>query len=490
MINSKLMKSIDEVKYLSAENTWRYRPIIRIFYKNYEKMKYWLYKEDIFEELKRYEEFKDYTLDNLKYDLDTLVENKNLLTLQDTSKVKTIEEFKNKQFRYQLSDYTVEIERMVIRLERLSTENHGSLEATLIERFKENLERLGNIKYKDSKEINDWWRALNNDFKNLNENYQDYIRGFYSPKAEELMQTTEFLIFKERLIKYLREFIKELQLNAFRIEKLLAPINIEEITEIILRVLEYEKTIPRLDYTIDEGEFIETNLGRWKSINDWFISKGNGRSDCEKLLDFTNEIIMKITRYAAQISERRNSSANRKMEYRKLLKLFYSSRDIEEAGKLSALTIGLFNMRHIRGNSIRETESINSSIYEEKPHEIVIKPRVKTYRERNIKNPIKDKGDRKAELQRELMENRQKEREVIEALIVDGTIDFSRLPEITSFQRHTLLRWLSKGNNNKSSRGRTEYGGDYEIVKISSENIRVMCEDGEFTMPHFILKFH
>jgi uncharacterized protein (TIGR02677 family) len=145
VIDKKTMKEIRETKYLSVENTWRYRPIIRTFYKNYEKMKYWLYKEDIFEELKKYEEFKDYTLDNLKYDLDTLVDNKNLLTLQDTSRVKTADEFKNKQFRYQLSPYTIEIERMVIRLENLATENHASLEPTLIERFKAELIKVNEM---------------------------------------------------------------------------------------------------------------------------------------------------------------------------------------------------------------------------------------------------------------------------------------------------------------------------------------------------------
>ena len=34
----------------------------------------------------------------------------------------SIEEFKNKKYRYQLTDYSVEIERMVIRLENLSIE--------------------------------------------------------------------------------------------------------------------------------------------------------------------------------------------------------------------------------------------------------------------------------------------------------------------------------------------------------------------------------
>lgn len=50
-----------------------------------------------------------------------LVEWKNLNTIQDTRKVSSIEEFKNKKFRYQMSKYSVEIERLVLRLENLCT---------------------------------------------------------------------------------------------------------------------------------------------------------------------------------------------------------------------------------------------------------------------------------------------------------------------------------------------------------------------------------
>lgn len=41
-----------EAKYLNVENTDRYRPIIRLFYLKYEKLKYWMYQEEVFAELK------------------------------------------------------------------------------------------------------------------------------------------------------------------------------------------------------------------------------------------------------------------------------------------------------------------------------------------------------------------------------------------------------------------------------------------------------
>ena len=51
-ITNKLTKQITETAYLSTENTNRYRPIMRFFYRKYEQAENWLYKEDVYNELK------------------------------------------------------------------------------------------------------------------------------------------------------------------------------------------------------------------------------------------------------------------------------------------------------------------------------------------------------------------------------------------------------------------------------------------------------
>ena len=127
-IQDKMRKPMLEAKYLNVENTDRYRPIIRLFYLKYEKLKYWLYQEEVFEELKEDPYFADYTMEQCQQDLAALASWGNLVTIQDTRKVTTIEEFRNKKFRYQLSETAVEIERMVIRIEnRLLRALHWSL---------------------------------------------------------------------------------------------------------------------------------------------------------------------------------------------------------------------------------------------------------------------------------------------------------------------------------------------------------------------------
>ena len=51
----------------------------------------------------------------------------------------------------------------------------------------------------------------------------------------------------------------------------------------------------------------------------------------------------------------------------------------------------MFNTRHIKGNFVRDTDSINSSLIEEKSNEYEVKPRIREYREKQSKTAIIDK---------------------------------------------------------------------------------------------------
>ncbi|OGO79112.1 MAG: TIGR02677 family protein, partial [Clostridiales bacterium GWB2_37_7] len=475
-LDAKQKKQLEETKYLSTDNTWRYRTITRIMYKCYEKMKYILYKEDIMIQLKEFEDFENYSMDNLKADLDALTTWKNLLATSDSSKVKSIDEFKNKEFRYQLSPYTIEIERMLINLENMTVENNASLEASMVERFKNDLSETATIFTKENKEIYNWWKKLNSDFRELNQNYQDYISRFYSPKTEEMIKTTEFLLYKEGFINYLRDFIRGLQTNSLMIKEILKAISDDVINKIIDASYQYERSISAQE--IKEEEYKDVNLGRFLSMKEWFISYNNRAPLIEQLIDNTNEIIRKITRFAAQIADKRGASSNRKEEYRKLAALFDKCSNIEEAHKLSSLVFGVFGMKHIKANPLRATESINSSIYEEEPSRIILKPRVRNYREKLTRRPIADKSELKLKKLTSILQSRKREEEIIMRLVSNNQVDFNKLPTISSADRNVLLRWLSRAKGIKGGNVKTEYGKGYRIVESEEGgSVRVECED-------------
>ena len=140
----------------------------------------------------------------------------------------------------------MEMERMVIRVENLFLEN-SSLEPTLMERIRISLKQMESFANEPDEKLYSWWNDLNADFKRLNQNYQDYMRELNSAKAEELMQTKDFLLFKDRLIEYLRSFVKSLQNNASVIEQYLHRLDQDLKERTLTRISEYTFAIPRVD---------------------------------------------------------------------------------------------------------------------------------------------------------------------------------------------------------------------------------------------------
>ena len=492
-ITSKTTKKITEASYLCMGNSFRYRAIIRIAYKKYEKMKYSLYKEEIFDDIKKINGFEEYTLDDLKQDLDALENWGNFITIQDTAKTRTLEEFKNRRFRYQLSTTTIELERTLIKIENIKETSRGSLEISLIERFKETLEQIKVLEEFDSSKIYSWWEMLNRDFKHLNENYQDYISKFYSPKTEELLKTNEFLIFKESFIKYLREFIKGLQINVPNIKYLLNHINDEEakIRWIVQNIIKYEKENIALETDYNEKESYELHYGRYLSMREWFIGASGNISMADNLLESTSEIIRKITRYALQIVEMQTSGGSRKGEYKALIEMFNKCIDINEAHKLSSVVFGVMSSKHIGCDIERETENINSGIYEEKATTVIVQPSNRYRAKTANRNSVKEKMEAKKVMAKQILEKRQREKEIIESKIVNNRLSFKELDNITAEERRIFLTWLSYSLNKKGQEWiRNEYGRYYKIAnKNETEKITLKCEDGDFIMPAYEIIF-
>ena len=488
-IQEKTRKPMMEAKYLNVENTDRYRPIIRLFYLKYEKLKYWMYQEEVFAELKEDPYFSEYTMEQCQQDLTALAGWGNLVTIQDTRKVTTIEEFKNKKFRYQLSEVAVEIERMAIRIENLFIEG-SSLEPTLLERLRIYIGKLEEIGNEKEELLYGWWNDLNNDFIRLNQNYQDYMRELNSVKAEELMKTKEFLLFKDRLIEYLRSFVKSLQVNATSIEQKIRTVKQETIENILKRVTAYELEIPRIDAEVDEKMIYDKVKGRWESISQWFAGKEGLESEAGKVFDTTNEIIRKITRYATRISEMSNQGANRREEYKKLAQMFGKCKDIQEAHRLSAMVFGVEKPFHLKGEMHRETDSIHSGVYEEKGYVVTVSPRVRTYKEKAKRSGIVDRSRQKEEMRLAMIKSLEEERMLLNSYIQNGKLEFAKLPVIKPQVRDMFLLWLSKALENKNHCAKTEDGRIYRIEQPETQKYCALeCTDGVFQMPAYTIVF-
>ena len=350
---------IDEASYLSVLNAPVYRKIMRCFYREYEKMNFQLYKEDIFDLLKKDNEFENYTMEQLVLDLNALVKWKNLTPIQDPGRVYTIADYKNKQYQYTMSEYAVEIERLTVRLENIFVES-GNLSTNFFLRLEKSLNEAPEMKTATLKEVNEWWRLLQEDFKRLNQNYQDYLRDFYSGKTEQLMKSVEFVVHKDKFIKYLTEFVQEIQRHSHRIERILKT-NLSDIEEQILeKVIQSELDIPHALLEIHgnaEPSIRENVYGKWTSLKHWFIGSDQHECECKKVLKVTNDVIRSIIQNAALIVQIQNWGISRKDDYKKFLQLFLNCEDMNEAGKLSAHVFGIQKIQHFKTIQPRESQT-------------------------------------------------------------------------------------------------------------------------------------
>lgn len=484
-------EQINETSYLSVQNAPVYRKIMRCFYREYEKMHFQLYKEDVFRLLKEDEAFDMYSMEQLVLDLEALVKWKNLTPIQDPGKVYTIADYKNKQYRYTMSEYAVEIERLTVRLENLFLES-GNLSMNFFVRLERSLDETESMENAELRTVNEWWQTLQEDFKRLNQNYQDYLRDFYSGKTEKLMKSVEFMVHKDKFIKYLNEFVQELQRHSKRMEQLLEK-NTERMENMILeRVVESELDIPHALLEMHgnaEPSVRENVYGKWHSLKNWFVDGQGQECEAKKVLKITSDIIRNIIQNAALIVQVQNWGISRKDDYKKFLELFLKCEDLGEAHKLSAHVFGMQQIEHYKTNFPREEDGINNSVYQEDPSMFLMKPHTRGYRERKDRTGFADKSLEKMAQRESYLRRAQRQKEVVLRYIREQKIRFAEIDEVVSEDTRTIfLQWIAQANMSSEKTGRTEYGQEYRLKKKEGSCV-LKCEDGNLKMPDYILEF-
>jgi uncharacterized protein (TIGR02677 family) len=488
-MDSSWLKPISEAKYLAADNAYRYRGILRYFYMQHERMRQYLFPEEVFAFLKEHEEFRNFTEDDLQQDLDQLVKWKNLIARQETVNIRTIEEFKKKRFRYQCSPYTVEIERMIRTLEKLGDSFGGSLEKTRFDRLYFSLVRIENIIQNDfqekREEINQIWEETFDYFKKIIQNSADYIAYLNSENTEERMMSEAFLVYKEKFTTYLRDFIVALQKTSLKIEKLLEDIAEDDFRKLTAIVADYQITIPRLDEMKVSKEQLEEDLfEKWRGLKEWFLGRDGRESELYFLQHQTNEAIRRMTRVVQRLGERHHNFRSRKKDFLHLAKWFSELPSLEDAHRLSSVVFSCFNTKHLITEN-DATENFFRDIWEEEPTEWTVKPRIRHYREKKKPEAIETHEKEKLEMMEKFLLEKKREKEELESLIQDGKIVLRELPIIEPHIRKTLLSWIAKSMTKQDGVVKTENGWKVKILRKDSSSIQLKASDGTLTMPNY-----
>ena len=487
------LSAVKEASYLTALNAEKYRCIMRVFYQEYQRIHFQLYKEEIMDLLRREfpDDFSDYSMDQLKLDLTALVEWKNLIPFQDPRRVYTIADYKNKQFRYSMTEASVEIERMAVKLETLFLEP-ASLSTNYFVRMDQALEQMPGLSHRENRTVSEWWNSLQEDFKCVNQNYQDYLREFYSGRSEKILKSIEFVIHKDRFISYLEEFIRELQLHSERIAARLRRLDEALVAEVLEQAVKAELDIPRplSEQRTDLEPYIRDNIyGRWETLYRWFIPTAGYPSESSRVLDITNEIIQKIIQNAALIVQLQNWGISRKSDYIHYISMFQNCESLQDAHRLAAHVFGIQHLRHYKVNTERTTDSITSSTFEEPPVTYLLTPRIRTYRPRMEKNSYRSRELEKAERRVAYLRQIEKDRQMVNRYISGNRLTVADIKEtVPESVRTTLLRWISIANMSENKSGITEYGRSF-VLKKEEGSCLLRCEDGDLKMPAYVFEF-
>ncbi len=489
MLQAGLLESIPETIYLSTGKYMVYRTIMRIFYLEHQKMHYQMDRDAVLVLLREQSMFAQYTPEQLILDLQQLVEWKNLTPIQDPRKPRTIAEFKNRQFQYMMSQTAIEIERMTITLENLSTRT-GGLSASPFRRIREDLYKAEQLDGLPLREVNAWWQDLQEDFQRLSQNHQDFLREFYGPGMEMQMKSVDFIVYKQNLVRYLEDFIQDLQHSAAQIGAQLERFSQEQVAHILDLVRRSELEIPRPQSEQSpnwEAELETRRRGVWQSLSDWFTGSDPA---ARQVLNVTNEVIRRAVQNAALLVQMENMGVSNKAELRHLLTLFAGCRNMAESHRLSAMVFGAQQARHFSFDHIRESDRIDLSPYDEPPMEYALQPRTRTYKPRLDRTGFHDKSAEKAAQRQKILEEERALRQEVMGYIRDGKLDVSALDApVSPAVRTVFLSWIALANLSPDKRGQTQYGQSYTLKKRGNQTCKLNCTDGVLTMPNCVLIF-
>lgn len=480
-------KPVPETKYLNAENVARYRLILRFFYENHSKLKYWLKPEEVFAGVNAWDLLPDYTLEQCQRDLETLAEWKNLTSRHDGGRAATIEEYLRKRFRYQMTPYTIEIERMLESLENLQGFG-GSLEPTLLERLVGYVTRIKETSAWAEGEALQLWRDLQISFRQLHENASDYLASLQTGKAEELMLTEQFLVFKDTLTHYLRNFVVGLQRYGGQLEAVLQETDPEVWSSFLIAVVTDEAKMPTLEELYTDEERRLRRQEEWEIFVQWFTGNDREASDVIFLERATKDSIAKMLKYALAIQEKHKWGISRKRELDYLGQWFLQLEELEGAHRLGAYTFGLYKTRHFQGEGERTSDSGDMSMWDEKPIIRELKSRSRIQRRKGDTEAVRDRKQQQQQAREDFLRGKAVEDEILQKWVGMGEFSMSDLEGLSVLERKFLLLWIGRCLANRSRMTRTPDGLEIRLLEPAGEKrTRLQFHDGELDLPDFRL---
>lgn len=311
-----------------------------------------IYPEHILEHIRSIPGHENYSENKLSQDLDQLVTWKNIIPSQEIQNPRTIAEFNRKIFRYQITSYTVRIERMLEQLEKSGEEFCGSLDKKPFEKLYLALCDVLEEDHQERSAKN--WHYVLDIFTSVRENTADHPAYLSSEKASEWMKRESFFAYKEKFISYLRDFVQGSYQMAIKIQDLLEKQDEALLMERFVALAQVPDLTPRFeDIQTDQDIKVEELKELWSTIRQWFVQSSGHPSQYQILQERTNKTIRNITANIRRIGERNRRKLSRKKDYLHVAKWFLDAQSIDEAHCIASVkNLNIYQLIREKGSNI------------------------------------------------------------------------------------------------------------------------------------------
>lgn len=487
------MEKIWQTNYLTVENVERYRKIMRYFYKRHRQMQGATYRPEVLQ-MMRQEYSSGYSELEVDQDLENLVNWGNLQKQQEMIRARSIEEYRNRNFRYQITEEGVLVEEMVFQLVHTKHVARGALNE---KGFRTLLELLQALIAGDEDRVA-LWQQIREEFRKIGDDTANYIGYITSPEVDSRMKTEQFLVYKDRFVSYLRDFISSVQSLNYQFQGIIKGLQTVDQEALIEGLYQKELDIPTFDGVTRE-EVAEQVIGEFEALKNWFTGTSERPSEYANLMLQTDQMITKITGLIYYYGQEIHQYQSRKKDYLHLAKWFAESESLAEAQKMYAGIFGLDHTRHYFVSEGSDATSNRENSWELIPGTLHLSKRGRgarsEYRAQSFTLDKTTQKEKLAEYQEKLAVHRQR----IEAYFDDGILEFSTLTNLDRESRQVFLKWISKAiatqaptkqsiNQTIVQKVATELDFEVVVTVYPQERLTVPCEDGDLEMPRVVME--
>lgn len=377
--------------------------------------------------------------------LDQLAEWGNLRRSHDTGRVATLEDFRRRHFLYQITNAGEAAERAVgAVLDALA--DSGSLQKVMLGAILRNLGELAaEMRGPAAPRPERLYEGLFNvheQFRALTQNASIFLAQLHEAIDASEVHLDTFLAYKEAVIAYLDDFVRELNTLAPRIVRALGEIEATG-TETMIALAAEADPSPTLEGRHDPAPRLRR---QWSGVAAWFVGQPGQPPTLQRLREAAIHAVERILRVLARIHEKRFRRANRTADLLQLAAWFEDQTVVTNPHRLFQDAFGLFPARHLGALAEEDDRRLPGRTWTDAPP-VELSPSLReSGRRSTIQRTAKivDHGAARRRLRERHQQRRERDRRALARFLDRGPQALAELPLLHGEELDQLLEILGR----------------------------------------------